>query len=410
LFVGCAGDSHTSTVEIYSWWVSGAEQNALDAVIKDFTKSHGDISVTNAAAQNALNAQNELQNRMAEGNPPDTFQVNAGAELRQYIEVTPPLLEPLELLPTAQEWKAQMPSVVIDAVTFGPHIYAVPVDIARINALFYNKHIFEANGLQPPTTLDDFVQVAGVLQANHVTPLVIGAQVPWTLEVIFKGCLVAAGGPSYYREFCGGQNPSFAGSATAPPADPIFDAAIACYATLLSWANLDRSRTWDRAVNEVSTGFAAMTIMGDWALGEFLQEGAVADVDFGEVPAPGSAGTFIFTTDTFVLPTGAANREGAIALLTEWGSARGQSAFYPSKGTLATRKDVDPSGYDSIAQATLSDFHSQAVVPDWALAMPPAFTTTFDLALDRFAYDGNAENVVLAAKNNYEMVSNGHWP
>jgi hypothetical protein len=49
-------------------------------------------------------------------------------------------------------------------------------------------------------------------------------------------------------------------------------------------------------------------------------------------------------------------------------------------------------------------------VPDWALAVPQGFTTNFDLALDRFGYDGNAENVVLAAKNNYDLVSAGHWP
>jgi glucose/mannose transport system substrate-binding protein len=419
LVAGCTGGPRSSTVEIYSWWVSGAEQNALDAVLTDFENRNGNISVTNAAAENALTAQQELQTRMAEGNPPDTFQVNAGAELRQYVQGATPSLEALNLLATEQNWNETMQPAVLQAVTFGAHIYAVPVDIARINALFYNKHLFEANGLTPPATLDDFVRVAGVLSEHHIKPLEIGAQVPWTLEVLFKGCLVAAGaGPAYYTEFSSGQNPYFAHSDPAPPSsssapvDPIFNAAVACFGTLLSWANLDdmRSLTWDRAVQNVRQGSAAMTIMGDWALGEFLNEQADAGVDFGEVPAPGSAGTFIFTTDTFVLPKGAANRAGAIALLTEWGSAAGQSAFYPAKGTIAARKDVDPSGYDSIARATMADFNADALVPDWALAMPPAFTTNFDLALDRFAYDGNAENVVLAAKNNYDLVAAGHWP
>jgi glucose/mannose transport system substrate-binding protein len=414
VFAGCSGDTPSSRVEIYSWWVSGAEQNALNDVLADFEKRNSNISVTNAAAQNALSAQHELQNRMAEGNPPDTFQVNAGAELRQYVQGATPSLEALDPLARQQDWADAIPSAVLQAVTFGGHIYAVPVDIARINALFYNKHIFQANGLDPPATLDDFVHVAGVLQANRITPLAIGAQVPWTLEVLFKGCLAAVGGPSYYTEFCSGQNPYFSrtASSASPPDDPIFNAAVACFGTLLAAAKLDdiRTRTWDGAVQQVRTGFAAMTIMGDWALGEFLQENAVADVDFGEVPAPGSAGTFIFTTDTFVLPKNVNNRDGAVALLTEWGSAAGQSIFYPAKGTIAARQDVDPSKYDSIARATMADFHSQPVVPDWALAMPPAFTTNFDLALDRFAYDGNAENVVLAAKNNYDLVTMEHWP
>lgn len=413
LLASCTNDTPVAQVEIYSWWVSGAEQSALYAVLKDFATKNANLSVTNAAAQNALSAQHELQNRIAEGNPPDTFQVNGGAELRQYVEgASPSPLEPLDFLRDEQKWGMFMPSKVLDAVNFGPHIYAVPVDIARINTLFYNKRIFDQNGLVPPATMADFVRVAKALQTAHVTPVAIGAQAPWTLEVIFKGCLAAVGGPNYYTEFCSGGNAYFAGSPTSATFDATFNAAVACFDTILGAANRDgmRSLTWDQAVFEVKGGNAAMTIMGDWALGEFLQEGAVADKDFGEVPAPDSAGTFIFTTDTFVLPRGAKNRAGAISLLTEWGSAAGQSLFYPLKGTIATRSDVDQSRYDLISQATMADFKAQQVVPDWALAMPQAFTTNFDLALDRFAYDGNAENVVLAAKNNYDLVVAGHWP
>lgn len=425
LLASCANDTPVAKVEIYSWWVSGAEQAALDAVLSDFTTKNANFSVTNAAAQNALSAQHELQNRIAEGNPPDTFQVNGGAELRQYVmSATPSPLEPLDFLATEQGWQQHMPSEVIEAVTFGAHIYAVPVDIARINALFYNKHIFTQYNLQPPSTMADFVQVAKILQGNHVTPVVaIGAQVPWTLEVIFKDCLVAVGGGAhYYNEFANGENPYLAGKLPNSTFDPTFNQAIACLQTILDVANRDEmwSLTWDQAVNEVREGAAAMTFMGDWALGEFLHEGAVADIDagevpdFGEVPAPDTAGTFIFTTDTFALPVGAPNRAGAVALLREWGSAAGQSAFYPLKGTIATRTDVDPSRYDSLLRATMNDFMAasagQQVVPDWALAMPPAFTTNFDLALGRFAYDGNAENVVLAAKNNYDLIVTGHWP
>ena len=413
LVASCANDAPVSKVEIYSWWVSGAEQAALDAVLADFTTKNPNLSVTNAAAQNALTAQQELKDRIAEGNPPDTFQVNGGAELRQYVtSATPSPLEPLDNLAVQQSWQRFMPSEVMETVTFGAHIYAVPVDIARINALFYNKNVFKKYNLQPPTTMADFAVVAKTLNANHVTPVAVGAQAPWTLEVIFKGCLVAVGGADYYRQFSSGGNDYFAGRLPNATYDPTFNAAIACFQTILDAANRDEmwSATWDKAVEEVRIGIAAMTIMGDWALGEFLQERAVADTDFGEVPFPDSGDTFIFTTDTFVLPVGAPNRAGALALLAEWGSAAGQSAFYPLKGTIATRSDVDRSQYDSILQATMADFQTKQVVPDWALAMPPAFTTNFDLALGRFGYDGNAENVVLAAKNNYDLIATGHWP
>jgi glucose/mannose transport system substrate-binding protein len=407
---GCASDSATSTVEIYSWWETGSETAALDALLAQFGKENPNATVVNAAAANAPSAQSELQSRMHEGDPPDTFQVNGGAQLRQYVtDVMPSQLEALDFLATSQKWKKVIPLDVLQTVMFGTHFYAVPVDIARVNALFYNKAIFNKFGQTPPVTIADFVHVSQVFAANDVPPLAIGDQLPWALEVIFKGCL-AAQGADYYKEFAGGTNPYFAG--TADPAvtgDPAFDRAVSDFGTILAYANTGQMRdlTWDQAVALVAGGSAAMTLMGDWAHGELLQDHGQADVTFGEVAAPGSSDTFIFTTDTFVLPIGAKNRDGAVALLTAWGSAAGQSAFYPPKGSLPSRSDVDPSGRDSISDWTIQEFASRTHVADWALAVPQAFSTNFDPALDRFADDGNAENVVLAARNNYDLIVHG---
>jgi glucose/mannose transport system substrate-binding protein len=401
--------SSSSTVEIYSWWVSNAENNALGAVLDDFTRKHPNISVVNAAAENALNAQDELQSRMRLGNPPDTFQVNGGVELRQYVpDVGPSQLDLLDGLAAQQNWQDHIPLEVWNSVNVGAHVYAVPVDVARVNALFYNKTVFDNLGLSPPVTMADFVSEAEILRTHHVRPIAIGDKAPWTLEVIFKSCLLTAGGARYYREFAAGLNPYFSGGTGS--SDPTFDEAIRCFGTILSYANKDEMRmlTWDQAVSEVNAQSPAMTIMGDWALGEFLRLGAKPDVDFGEVAFPGSDSTFIFTTDTFVLPKFAKNRDGAMALLTEWGSPAGQSAFYPSKGSLPARDDVDMGAYNAISRATLIDLHNDTLVFDWAISLPQAFTTNFDRALDRFADDGNAENVVLAARNNYDLIEKGH--
>jgi glucose/mannose transport system substrate-binding protein len=411
---GCATSAPESTVEIYSWWVSGAEQVALDAVLKNFAEANPNVQVTNAAAQDSLNAQDELQIRMRLGDPPDLFQINGGAELMQYApEGSLSLLVPLDDLATAENWKQVVPPVVWQAITASGHVYAVPVDIARVNALFYNKHLFDDNGLTPPTSLVGFVEVAQALQDKILRPVAIGDKVPWTLEVIFKSCLAAAGQANYYAQFVQGVNGYFAGT-DGTTFDPIFNSAVECFATIVSYADktLMRSEAWNDAVLDVVSGHAAMTIMGDWALGEFLKDGAVADQDFGEIPAPDSQDTFIFTTDSFVLPVGAKNRSGALALLAVWGSASGQNAFYPLKGTLAARSDVDSGAYDIFARNTLQEFSDAEdagrLVPDWPLAFPQAFSTIFDAALDRFVDDGNAENLVLTVKNNYDLLTASH--
>lgn len=411
---GCTASAPESTVEIYSWWVSGAERVALDAVLYNFAEANPNVQVTNAAAQDSLNAQAELQARMRLGDPPDLFQINGGAELMQYApEGSLSLLEPLDDLATAGNWKQVVPPVIWQAITVTGHVYAVPVDIAQVNVLFFNKHLLDDNGLTPPTSLIEFVAVAQALQNKMLRPVAIGDKVPWTLEVIFKSCLAAAGKANYYAQFVQGANGYFAGTDGAT-FDPTFNSAVECFATIVSYADktLMRSETWDDAVLDVVSARAAMTIMGDWALGEFLKDGAVADKDFGEIPAPDSQDTFIFTTDTFVLPVGAKNRSGALALLAEWGSVSGQNIFYPLKGTLAARSDVDAGAYDLFARNTLQEFSDAQdagqLVPDWPLAFPQAFSTLFDAALDRFVDDGNAENIVLVVKNNYDLLTTGH--
>ncbi len=410
---GSAGGANgpSGTVEIYSWWTSGSEQTALHALLADYAMKYPAVVVSNAAEEGSATAMSDLQKRMAGGNPPDTFQVNGGVELMQYVvtngrDATQSKLETVDTLFD----QTLVPADVLSTVTYGGHAYAVPVDIARVNALFYNKAVFSQYNLQPPSTIADFVSVAQTLQANGVIPLAVGDQGPWVLEVIFKSCMVAEGGAAYYKQFVGGENAYLSGASTTR--DAILSAAVSDYTSIMTYANKSTMKglSWDQAVQLVAGKQsapgqpAAMTIMGDWALGELINLGLTPDVDFGEVPAPGSSGTFIFTTDTFVLPIGAPNRTGAISLLEEWGSASGQAAFNPVKGSIAVRTDADSTIYNSISQKTLQDFHSLPLVGDFALTVPTAFVTPFDAALDQLASDSDAQNFVLAVKNNYQLL------
>ncbi|MGH7436259.1 MAG: ABC transporter substrate-binding protein [Polyangiaceae bacterium] len=405
-----AGSGDVSgTVQIYSWWTSGSEKQALHAFLSEYEKGHPSVNPVNEAEQSSQTAQMDLKRRMAEGNPPDTFQVNGGDELLQYVVTgtqgaSQSKLENLDALAQQQGWTKVIPADVLGTVSYGGHYYAVPVDIARINSLFYNVSVFTQNGLQPPTSMADFVATAKALQAKGVTPLAVGDNGPWVLEVIFKACMVAEGGAAYYREFVTGQNAYFSGTSTQQ--DATFTAALQDFQSIMTYANTSTMRqlTWDQAVGLVATGSAGMTIMGDWALGEFIAQGKKPVVDFGEVAAPGSQGTFIFTTDTFVLPIGAPNRSAALSLLGEWGSAAGQAAFNPVKGSIAVRNDTDPSIYNALSQQTLRDFHSLPLVGDFALTVPATFPTVFDPALDTFVSDGNVGNVLLVVKNNYATL------
>src|SRR5690606_8711297 len=104
-------------------------------------------------------------------------------------------------------------------------------------------------------------------------------------------------------------------------------------------------------------------IMGDWAYGYFHNPpdgglGKTSKEDFDWAPAPGTEGTFMWLSDSFTLPKGAPNRDGAIAWLKVAASKEGQDAFNPKKGSIPARTDADKSLYTDYLADALEDWSS----------------------------------------------------
>jgi len=107
---------------------------------------------------------------------------------------------------SSEGWGAVFPPDVLELVTHGGRLYAVPVDIHRTNTLFYNRQHLAEHGLAPPTTLGDLHQVAETLRARGIVPFSIGYKDPWTLTMLaFENVMVAVAGGDYYRDFFSGK-------------------------------------------------------------------------------------------------------------------------------------------------------------------------------------------------------------
>jgi glucose/mannose transport system substrate-binding protein len=403
---GCGGSdsapaAKSSTVEIFSWWVSGSETKALDALLGVYKSAHPGISVINAAVASAANAQAELTKRMTQGLPPDTFQVGGGIATLAWVKYNgkddlQSKLEPIEGLQGVADWLSVTPQAIKDQVSYNGHVYGVAVNVHRQNCLFYNKKIFDDNKLTPPKTLADFFTVADALKAKGITPLALGSQGSWTTALLFwENVLEASAGPGYVLDFLKGKK-----SAN----DPEIRTALEATAKVLGYVNSDADQlSWDQAVGLVSDGKAAMNFMGDWAKGEFLANGKKPGVDFDQVTWGDMA--FVFGIDVFVLPKGAPDRQNAVDLITTMGSSAGQNAFNPIKGSIPTRTDATPMLYDAISQQDLADFKVSTLVPTHSSLVPTEFSDPVDKAFGPFAKDKNVDNMILAIKNYYDVIA-----
>nr|WP_243296643.1 ABC transporter substrate-binding protein [Bacillus litorisediminis] len=377
-------------LEIFSWWTGAGEEDGLLALLDVFNEKYPDIAVENAAVAGGAgtNAKAVLASRMQGNDPPSTFQVHGGAELNTSW-VAAGKMEPLNDLYEQEGWNDKFPQDLIDMVSQDGNIYSVPVNIHRGNVLWYNKKIFEENGLEPPTTFDEFFEVADALQAKGITPLALGDKEPWTATQIFENILLAQLGAEDYGKLWTGEIPF-------DDAKVVESAEI--FKKMLAYINEDHSsRNWQDASQLVGSGEAAMNIMGDWAKGYFVNNlNLSVNEDFGYSATPDSDGLFMVITDTFGLPKGVENAEDVKKFLSVLGSAEGQDAFNPLKGSIPARVDADLSKYDPYGKDTMEDFKNSALAPSLAhgSAAPEGFLTRVNQAVNIFVTQQDVDQFI----------------
>jgi glucose/mannose transport system substrate-binding protein len=356
LLGACGKKAEEPKVEIFSWWTGAGEAEGLAAMYKVFAAKHPEIEIINATVAGGAgsNAKAVLATRMQAGDPPDSFQVHAGHELIDSW-VKAEKMEPLTQFFKDNGWMDKYPQGLIDILSYNGDIWSVPVNIHRSNVLWYNKAIFEANGLTPPTTLEEFFTVADALQAKGIVPLSLGDSGIWTVSHLFESVLLGTMGPDKYKGLWAG---------TTDWNGPEVKSALESLAKMLGYVNADHAALdWQGATKLVADGDAAMNVMGDWAEGYFKTLGNTPGVEFGYVPSPGTAGSFLMLSDSFGLPKGVKHPENAKLWLALCGSKEGQDAFNPIKGSIPSRNDGDLALYDVYLQSAMADWASNTIVP-----------------------------------------------
>ncbi|XXX77553.1 ABC transporter substrate-binding protein [Sorangium sp. So ce134] len=397
----------TGALELFSWWSSASESRALEALIAIYEGDHPGTGVYNAAATEAATTEARLQQRMTAGLPPDTFQVHGGVKLRSWVEYNgqrhASKLEPLDEIAASSGWLSSVPEPIVEAVTHGGHVYAVPVNIHRSNCLLYNKRIFEETGLAPPTTLRALKAVSNKLAAKGVTPLsVAGKHSSWLGAVLWEHLFLMSAGPRRYESFFRGE---------LDPEGPQVRAALKASLEVFEHVNEDYERLlWPDAVRRVGSGEAAMTMAGDWAKAELQAQGYALDEDFGMVTV--GEGAFVYLVESFALPKGSERRDAALALLATMGTVEGQDALNPLKGSIPARTDGDRSLYDALSRQAMDDARDPETlfVPERNVIAPSDFSVPVNDAYKVFLRDGDIDRMLHTIKAHYDVLGAARVP
>jgi glucose/mannose transport system substrate-binding protein len=206
----------------------------------------------------------------------------------------------------------------------------------------------------------------------------LGVATDWTQVHLFETILISDLGPDGYSGLWTGDTDWSSSDVTK---------ALEHYKTILSYSNTDRSGLdWPDALKYVTDGKAAYTVMGDWAAGSLIDQGLTDGKDYTWFPVPGQQDVFDFLADSFTLPVGAPDEDGAKAWLKTVGSADGQQAFNIKKGSIPVRTDADPSVYNDYQQAAISAFAKDTIVPSLThgAAAPVAWLNDIASAVGQF--------------------------
>ena len=73
------------------------------------------------------------------------------------------------------------------AAQFQGKDYGVPTGISFVTGVYYNKDLFQKNGVQVPTTWDEFIAACEAFKAKGITPIVMGGAEKWPVGLVMEG-------------------------------------------------------------------------------------------------------------------------------------------------------------------------------------------------------------------------------
>lgn len=373
---GGGGDKE---VEVFTWWAQGSEKAGLDALVEVFKQQHADFTFVNGAVAGGAGsaAKDMLQSRLQAGDPPDTFQAHAGAELTDYIDAAQ--IQDVSALYDEYGLTDAFPKDLVDRLTVDGMIYSIPSNIHRSNMVWGSTEALTKAGIDPatpPADLDAFIANLDKAKAAGVTALSVATT--WTQINLLEAVLMASLGASAY-------NGLFDGSTAWDSAE--VTTALQQFEKMMSYTNTDRDGLdWPDATQQLIDNTAAYNVMGDWAVAAFQEAKLTENEQYVYFPLPGRDKIFGFLADSFTLPEGAPHEDGAKAWLNTISSTEGQLAFNLAKGSIPARTDTDNSQFGAYQQTALTSFKEDMICPSIAhgAAVPIAWLNDISDATSQF--------------------------
>jgi len=349
--------------EVLHYWTSGGEAKSVAVLQEEFAANGGtwtDMPVAGGGGDAAMTA---LRARVLSGNAPTAVQLKGPAIQEWYEEG---VLADISAVAEANDWASVLPASIAAHMQCDGTWCAAPVNVHRVDWIWANAEVLEANGIEMPTTWAEFNAAAETLKAAGIIPLAHGGQA-WQDATVFEAVALGILGADGFRSAFVDLDMDMLKSDEMMA---VFDQ----MRTMRGFVDDNFSgRDWNLATAMVMNGEAAFQIMGDWAKGEFLAAGKTPGEDFLCASTPGEG--FLYNVDSFAMfAVDGEDKQAGQALLAELVVGRNfQKVFNLNKGSIPARTDVSLDEFDSCALLSASDMAASSdggsLLPSYAHGM-----------------------------------------
>ncbi|AWB27380.1 ABC transporter substrate-binding protein [Halococcoides cellulosivorans] len=338
------------TVEIAHAWADGDGRKPLDSLLDEYRDRSAGSTLTDTFYDDLSLS---VKSRILAEDPPSIWVEWPGESLRPYADVD-------ALRDLTDVWTdTDMESGYLDGPRELSRIEgsyrAIPINIHRINNLFYRTAAVDRLGIDPASVSDprEFLEVLEICDEAGELGMAQPMKNPWTVLQLFSMILTGQFGVDVYRSITDGNPHEHRGAIET--SIELLDA----YADL---ASDDATFVGMVGANRrFLDGESVFFHQGDWVGGEYAD---VEDFDYREdwdhVPFPGTDGVYAMGMDAFVAAStiDESDWEATREFLEFAGSPTGLRTFNRIKGAIPPRGDVSLDAYPPFLQDQYQDFQA----------------------------------------------------
>lgn len=223
------------------------------------------------------NFDNVLNSQLQAGEGPDIIEVGGQTKLLARAGYLMDLSD--------QEFIGKYSDSGLQAYTVGEGVYAEPLQ-SWFEGIFYNKKMFEENGISVPKTWDEFIEIHKTLEEKGIKAQTMGAQ---SYEPMMKQSIGLVNNLFYSDSANMAFDEKF--NEGEGKLEEAWLPAVQEWYKIIEAGCLNAEMlglSYDQALDEFATEKAAMWECGPWAVETILEKNP--DIDLGMFPIPGTDG------------------------------------------------------------------------------------------------------------------------